>query len=159
MLNFKKTMRIAAVTTLFALLLPLSLFADSRRLGRTGRVIDVLGGVMRGEAELRGTVTSIDRRSEEFEIATFNGRRVWVDAADADRADRRQIDRLRVGDRVSLSGSFDRDGTFVASSVRADDTVFRDGRRRGDDEDRRFNRGRHQDDDDDNEADDEDDDD
>lgn len=118
---FKKNRHIAAAATLIALLLPLSLFADSRRLARTN---------VQRERSLRGTITSIDRRSDVFELATFDGRRVWVDARDADRDER-----LRVGDQVFVSGFIDRDNTFIASSVSVDEKVLRDRRHHGDDDD------------------------
>jgi uncharacterized protein DUF5666 len=243
MLMLKKTRHIAVAATLFALVLPLSLFADSRRLARTsaGSVIDVLGtrdgrheqavdgyvrsvrnggrdialishyGAIdvvadrstavfyqgrryrtddlergdrvrvfgdferetiyaqsievlrsvsdvpgsgtRGETHFRGTVTSIDQRSAAFEIRTFDGRRVWVDPRAEDRSGRRDIERLRVGDQVSVDGTFDRSGTFIASFVDTDSRIDREHRRDSDDErDRRFDRRRHHDDDDDDNA-------
>jgi hypothetical protein len=221
---FKKTRNIAVAATLFALLGPLSLFADSRRLVRTGvgNVIDVVGARgSRYEKPLDGYVRSVrnggrdialattygiikvlgdgstrvsyrgqrystndletgdrlrvfgqvdrsniyaqsievlrsasevlggdTRRSDEFQIATSDGRQVWVDARDADRSDRSQINRLRVGDQVSVSGFFDRNGSFIASSILVDDTVLRDGRHRGDENDRRIDRRSHHNDDD-----------
>lgn len=95
-----------------------SAFADSRHLDETSRVSVARYGYNGNSNVVRGVVQRVDYRRNAAVIRAFDGRMVTVvmSRIDARRNRGADLDNLRRGDRVTLSGDWNR-GVFQAFRV------------------------------------------
>ena len=95
-----------------------SAFADSRHLNETSRVSVARYGYNGNSNIVRGVVQRVDYRRNAAVIRAFDGRMVTVvmSRIDARRNRGADLDNLRRGDRVTLTGDWNR-GVFQAFRV------------------------------------------